>query len=452
MQPQDANLRWVLYPLAAAGFLLFFAAARDKHKLLWGLFLLSLQADLKLRFFFGHAGSEGLAFPLAVVAGFAVLGHGIVSGRFGSHSRFVWAGRLRPALIAFFATSVFSLLGTSERFVGLTQLLFEIELFLMYWLALNLVRSEADIKSTLSILYIALGIQSIIYFMQSALGVTFTMAGEVFALGELPRPGGTVGKNPAMFASFILPILLIVIAQFLTVESPRERRRMGVLSLAGVAALILTFTRAAWVAFAVGTMSLIIFGYRRRALRLSRFAPVGAAIVGVVLVFSPMIVNRLSTSPVSADYEERLRLMRIALRVVAAHPIAGVGIGAYNSIYKSFLNADEQGQWVFAVHNAYLLRAAETGVPGACAFVMLLVLGLLQAVRLARARSRFIRTVALGAGAGFLALSCEMYWDTWWAGFTYNALLWFLLGLMEAAERLEKRKARRPVEALAAVA
>jgi putative inorganic carbon (HCO3(-)) transporter len=150
-----------------------------------------------------------------------------------------------------------------------------------------------------------------------------------------------------------------------------------------------------------------------------------------------MIERRLSDSPVDQAYEERAGLMRMAVRVIASQPLSGVGPGAYAYTYKTFLTPELREQWLATVHNAYLLRAAETGIPGGIALVLLLAAGLRQALRLTRARSQIIRITAIGWSAALIAVCWEMNWDIW-RGFTYNALLWFLLGLMEAAENLSR--------------
>jgi O-antigen ligase len=153
------------------------------------------------------------------------------------------------------------------------------------------------------------------------------------------------------------------------------------------------------------------------------------------VVISPLIAVRLSES-VRDAYDERAGLMRIALRVIEAHPLTGVGPGAYEERYKNYLAHGDTDQWLAMVHNEYLLRAAETGIPGGLAWLALLVLGLRQAMRVGRKGPRFLQTLGIGWSAALVALMWEMYWDAW-RGFSYNGLVWFMLGLTEAAERLQ---------------
>jgi O-antigen ligase len=138
--------------------------------------------------------------------------------------------------------------------------------------------------------------------------------------------------------------------------------------------------------------------------------------------------------------------MEMAYRVIAAHPIAGVGPGAYDQTYKSYLTPELAERWQWTVHNYYLLRTAETGIPGGLAFVALLVLALRQALRLMDSANRLLQPIALGWSAGIIALCFQLYWDMW-TQFTPQAFLWFMLGTMAAAERIERSEPLQRVSA-----
>jgi len=442
--------RWIVYGVAALGFVTLSLAFPHPERLVWGGFILSFQADVCVRFFYGRAATPGIPVGLLVVAGGLVVAAYAVSGNLARLRPFSWGGRLALPIAGFLATSLLALPTSGERFVGLAQLLVEAQCYFVYLLALNAVRSEEQLDRTVRLLFVALGMQSIVYFIQSALRITFSLTGEVTPeLGVVPRPGGTVSTNPAGFASFVLPILLIAVAHVVSSRRRGKDLPLGGVVALGVTALTLTFTRASWTAFALGLTWLLFIAHRRGTLRLQKVVPIGVAVLGAIVIFWPMIQMRLADSPVSDAYGERAGLMHMALRVIAAQPLTGVGPGAYMYTFKAFLTPELRDQWLAPVHNAYLLRAAETGIPGGLALVVLLVAGLRQAVRLTRSRRPLIRVTAIGWSAGLLALCWEMSWDIW-RGFTYNALLWFLLGLMDAAERIARRASQAETSRAAA--
>lgn len=442
-----AEPRWIVYAVVVLGFVTLVLVFPQPHVFVWSAFVLSFQADVYLRLFYGRAGTRGLPIALLVVVGGIAAAAYKISGTREPGRGISWGGRLALPIALFFATSLLALPSSSERFVGMVQLLVEAQLFFVYLLALNMVRSEQDFDRTVKLLLVPLAMQSLVYFVESAFRVTFTLTGEVIPeVGVVPRPGGTVATNPAGFASFMLPLVLIAMAHLVSRQRTIKSLHAGIAAVLGIAALTLTFTRAAWVAFTLGMIWLLLHAVRRGALRLRRVLPIGIAVLGAVLVFWPMIERRLADSPVDQAYEERAGLMRMALRVIASQPMTGVGPGAYAFTYKTFLTPELRDQWLATVHNAYLLRAAETGIPGGIALALLLAAGLRQAMRLTRARQRFISVTAMGWSAGLIAVSWEMNWDIW-RGFTYNALLWFLLGLMDAAEAITHRATPDQVDA-----
>lgn len=432
------ELRWTVFLLLAIAVAVIALAVKDKRRLLTVSFILSFQADVYFRLMHGRAGSAGLAFPLAFVTGAALFAWLYLTNSLPRRQLRLFASMRNP-MIALFATSCLSLLGTQERFIGVTQLLFELELWFIYFVAINAFKTREDVHCILTLFFVVLAMQTIVYYIQSILGVTFTLTGEViYERGVVPRAGGTVSTNPAGFGSFIIPLLFIVVAFFITNDSSRDRRVMAALGVGGAMALILTFTRASWTAFALGSVAMAVLAFRRGLLRTRDLMILTC--VGVVLIgaFSPLIAKRIADSPVNEAYDERAGLMRIAIRVIKDNPVLGIGNGAYGAVYKGYVQGSDR-QWLATVHNEYLLRGAETGIPGMAAFIWFLCAATKRANRLSRSSDRTIATLGLGWTCGIIALCWEMYWDIW-RGYTYNALMWMMIGLMELT--LEHERAR----------
>jgi len=441
------EMRWTVFLLLAIGVAVVALMIPDKRRLLTTTFILTFQADVYLRLMHGRAGSAGLAFPLAFITG-AALFTWLYATNTLPRPQLRFLGTMRKPIIALFVTSVLSLVDTQERFVGVTQVLFELQLWFVYFVAMNAFKTREDVHRVVTLLFVVLAMQTIVYYIQTVLGITFTLTGEVIHEGGVvTRPGGTVSTNPAGFGSFVIPLLFLVVAFFITNDPTRNRRVMALLGVGGAMALILTFTRASWSAFALGCIILVALAYRRRLLKIRDLVICGC--VGLVLVgaFSPMIAKRISDSPVGEAYDERAGLMRIAIRVIKSNPINGIGDGAYGAVYKGYLNGSDR-QWLATVHNEYLLRGAETGLPGMLAFIWFLCAAVKRANQLSRSPDRTIATLGLGWTCGILALCWEMYWDIW-RGYTYNALMWMMLGLMEIT--IEHEQERKTAAAAPAV-
>ncbi|MES2352835.1 MAG: O-antigen ligase family protein [Pseudomonadota bacterium] len=440
----DADLRWLIVISLVAVFICLILAVPSREKFAWMSLVLSLQLlDPAVRLFYGGPRRDGLMFTLAFLIGLCVLFMYAVSGKFSRNYPFQWGGALKWPIVLLFATSAASLLHSHEKFIGVGTMLVQVELYVLYLIALNCVRSEEDLRTTLKWLFVTLGIQSIIYYVECIYGIYYiSPLGQIITAqeSELKRPGGTISHNPFGFANFILLIMLILIAEFLPARAHGAAPRWykGILIGMGVIALILTLSRSAWISFLVGGAWLVIIAYRRRILAYQKILYI-AIVAGVAaFVAAPLIVLRLQSSPLQRSYDERFALMQMAINVIIHNPIFGVGPGAYEVSYKNYLTADLADKWLWTVHNHYLLRTAETGIPGGLAWILLIVMGIVQALRLSKSRRLPIRTLAIGCGAGIVAVAQQMYWDMW-THVVAQELFWFLLGLMGAAEVIDRR-------------
>jgi O-antigen ligase len=402
------------------------------------MFILGLQFDVSLRLLYGHAGSAGIAMHFPFLAGLVLAIYSLFSRNGYDTGTLRWGGALGFPVAILFSCYLLPLLASTERFLGFSYLLTQLQYYFIFWLPLNFVRTEIQLDRIIRLLLLILALQSLIYYIQSLLGITFTLTGEVLPEGELPRPGGTVSTNPSGFASFILPLVFLAIARFVSPHSASSRRwHISALIGLGIGAIALTLTRAAWGSLILGLGCFVILGYRRAVLSLREILLLGALVLLAGIAAAPMIAARLEGAPLEHSYNERAALMHMAVNVIEAKPLTGVGPGAYGQKYKAYLTPELAGKWQYIVHNHYLLRTAENGIPGGIAFVLLLVAAFRYAVKLTHSDLPSVRAIALAASAGISALAFEMYWDIW-VGFTYNALLWFIFGLLCAAGTIDE--------------
>jgi len=440
LQMQSLELRWIVLPTVGLAGAIIVLVMPNKERVLSAAMVLSLQANLNLRLLYGHADSAGLAIPWTVIIAAALLGLYLWKGEFRTGRRWVWRGAMGAPILFYIATTAAPILATSERFVGATQILFDLQLYLVYLLVLNSVRTRDDVRRIVILLFIALGMQSAIYYIQSGLGITFMLSGHTAAQGEIPRPGGTISTVPAEFASFIIPILMIAVSTFITRGTLVRRGPLAVAIAMAMGAIALTYTRAAWAGVVLGSAWIMVVGHRHRLLRRRALAHVCCAAVAAVVILTPMIAKRLAGSPLGSSYSERVALMSMAVDIIKQEPVLGVGAGAYGHVFRHYLGANHDGAWMWIVHNKYLLRTAETGLAGGLALIVLFGAAIRLSLRLVRSPDPLVAKLALGTGAGLIAMCWEMYWDTF-RGFTYNALLWLLFGLLAVCWQLERQRA-----------
>ena len=219
-----------------------------------------------------------------------------------------------------------------------------------------------------------------------------------------PQPASTfVNRNFfAEFAVCTLPFAALLLAQ---ARSLRATLLLAASTGFVVTALLMTGTRGALIAMWLLLLVVLpLAAWRCRArLRFARWPLAqGAAALGVlagtVLVLgsipsgSRAIVDEgygttaltrgfhraQSIGPSDHSLNVRMVMWRDTLRVIEAHPVAGVGAGAWENAVPSYQSEGAQVETDYYVHNEYLQLVAEYGLVG-WAFLLLLAAWLLHA-------------------------------------------------------------------------
>jgi len=257
------------------------------------------------------------------------------------------------------------------------------------------------------------------------------------------RPYGLL-PHPNMLAGFLMIGLLAVTAWVIS-KRPMAWFIGTVIALAGLFALMLTFSRASWGGFAIGLGIMVVLAWRdesgssRRFLRLEPLLTLALAmIVGLVfvLLFQNFLLARAGLSTESIELRsisDRVVYSQFALRSIGETPIFGLGIGNFPwraSYYLMFTEYDLRGD---NVHNIYLSAWAELGIIGLILLVSVMILGAWAVVRTPHHTREYIEQIALFAG--FAALAVIGLLDHYpWTTIQFQAAFW---GLLAAAGKPE---------------
>jgi len=151
--------------------------------------------------------------------------------------------------------------------------------------------------------------------------------------------------------------------------------------LVGLAALGLTYVRGAWLGFAAAAAGCALT-FRRRWLVLSALA----LLVAGTLAVEPGVRDRLRTLGDLADdtTRDRLAMIDTGLRLLRAHPIAGVGPGQVKHLYPTWAGEGALRRATSHLHNTPLQIAVERGIPGLAAWLAIWVAFFTQATRTLR--------------------------------------------------------------------
>lgn len=190
----------------------------------------------------------------------------------------------------------------------------------------------------------------------------------------------------------------------------------------GIQALLVSFSRAAWLAFTIGALAILLMEIlHRRWTSIQRGAWLALAcltlISSLLLAYAQFFGVRLNSgnsfsSPTAEQQSvgERVILLKLAMPILRDHPLTGVGLGgsplALHAYYPAFTLNYEPPHW------SLFDAALETGVLGAISYLALLVFPVLVFIRRRDLWSHPILTTAL---ALLLAITVVGFFDyyTW---------------------------------------
>jgi O-antigen ligase len=332
--------------------------------------------------------------PLEAVVGGGAIGYLLLVGTRREGVRIRAADWVFALLLVFIALSTLGPVDDTDR---LRELLFWGALGIVF----HVVTAHVDSRRDLGLLLAALAASTLVE-ASFALFEYVDAWSERFSLvnGAIvyPLPQGTLG-HPNALAQFLVLAVLAVLALALADEG--VLRRLGFVAAgAGSLALVVTFSRASWIALAVGASVYLV----ERRTRM----PVLAA--GAVAAFGAAALALLGTGAIGARisslfhgeagelYDFRLELIRRGAQVAADHPLTGSGHFEEVGVYAG------RPDLATHPHNLFVGLAVFFGIPAALAFAGLVLVALRAAWKGFRARAGADRFTAVGFLALFVAL------------------------------------------------
>jgi O-antigen ligase len=288
------------------------------------------------------------------------------------------------ALAAWVGFSVISMFGATSAWHAMRALSLTASSAIVYWCASTLRAGGRD-RAVVVILCLAISLAG-----ASALAQAYGFVLESFATNR--APGGTLGNRNfvAHVAAMALPMILWLVAT--TRSTFRAMLGSGAILVAS-AALVLSRTRASWLALAIWLAIVLPLTWRGRSVFRAAMAPgrgrlLAATLVGgiVLALVVPNALDWKSDSPYLdsvkgvVNYREgsgagRLRQYQNSLKMTRAHPVAGVGPGNWAAEYPAFAGRGDpsltesgmtanpwpSSDWVAAI--------SERGIPAALAII-----------------------------------------------------------------------------------
>jgi O-antigen ligase len=247
------------------------------------------------------------------------------------------------------------------------------------------------------------------------------------------RFGGTIG-GPNTAASFFSLLIAPALAILATSASARMKK-VAFLSVSfATVALVLTLSRGGWIAAVISFTFLTLVGVKRGWL--SPRLPIASAIAltALVLPFSGTLTSRI-TGGDQGSASSRIPLMHLASSVIHDHPLLGVGANNLGIVFPHYVGPQYDQDWIYTVHNKYLLVWAEAGIGALIGFLWFLFSTLRRGWRLWRGNDLFLSPLALGFTAGIVGQMVHMNVDIFQSR-PQVQLLWLVAALLVAMQNV----------------
>ncbi len=224
------------------------------------------------------------------------------------------------------------------------------------------------------------------------------------------------------------------------------------LALGFVLALLLTFSRAAWIGLFPALGILFIRGRAKFLLPASAIILLGLLVWGLNLGSRTHLEDRvrsISAWRVDKSVQYRLIYWEAAGRMIKERPLlgSGPGYGIFIRKYRDEFKVLDTGEKVTAPHNNYLSIAVSTGLLGLAAFLFLLFTAFRSATEDFRSSSGwFGKSLVVGMTAGLTGFLVGCLFDDPLLNENISFIFWLLLGVLGA--RQADRRTRRDISRL----
>jgi len=331
-----------------------------------------------------------------------------------------------PLLIPFGAFALASALATVTAVEPLHSLIEFRNVFeaLLFYLVVNQVTTE-ERATHLTRVLIASGTVMALYSL-----------GQSVAHGMDFRVHGTMSTY-MHFAGLMMLVSLMALAQLLW----RAHRRPVLWALPALlistAALVMTYTRSAWLGFIVGCC--VLLGLRKKVflLTLPLLAGVGFLLVPQAVKTRALII--LDRRSITA--QERLSMWSSGLHMIRDHPWTGVGMGAMVDMYKHYREETspvDPKRRIGHLHNNIVQVAAERGLLGLACWLWIWLAYGYETWRIYRRlgpEHTGAKALVLGSLASVVAFHVEGLFEHTFGDSEVITLVYFLMALPFVVQR-----------------
>jgi O-antigen ligase len=253
---------------------------------------------------------------------------------------------------------------------------------------------------------------------------------------EVKRSQGMF-RHPGIAAGLCGMVLPVVLAYLLTSRTTRDTVLLILVYALGFLALLLTFSRAGLIGFAVGTIAFFaIAGWSRLISRLT-FKLAFSTLILLGTLSIPLLSAYLWSRPES--FTMRFYMFDAALQGYASHPLLGVGFNnstaAMRAPRQEFTDMGIKMGTKEPADSYYLAILTEVGPLGSILYFGFFANIVMIALGSMRQTAVDMRRLQVGMVAGLTALATQSIADGPLAGHAVGGALWLFAALIVAIRR-----------------
>ena len=259
---------------------------------------------------------------------------------------------------------------------------------------------------------------------------------------DMGRRAGEFTGSSQWFSTYLIMIIPIYLSAWIV--SKNHSRWSHILFGAGFGvlhlSLYLAHTRAAWVAIGFQIIVYTIQKLRKKWLTAVGWGGALLCLFLATLTIPTVHTNLTEMGAVTSarSMQVRFNTWSVAFQDIMQNPLVGIGLGQYSfSKYHPILE-DRDGVHV-ALHNTFIAKAVQIGIPGTLAFLGIFIVVLVRAGPLIdRCSSELVAQLSMGISLMVVGVIVRNCFDDMFLG-TVTYLFWLLLGAFFALEQCSNR-------------
>jgi O-antigen ligase len=347
----------------------------------------------------------------------------------GKHD--IHIGRIEVLSLALILWSLFSIYHSVNHALTLMELVRMLKLGLLGYIVSMTILTRKDLRDALLAFIFGLLLQSILTLLQYSFN--FDLGGLGFVVGDVRRVSGTVGW-PNTLGAYAAAVICLPVA--LWICGAVRNRFLLVLSIVfGAIPVALSFSRGAWLALAISIPLMYLLALKRHWISAGGFLRQALILITLITISGFALAEQINERAEEDTISVREQLNDVAMNMVRANPLVGVGLNTFVSAMPKYDEQDVRAYFEEPVHNIFLLMAAETGVVGLAIFLILIVMVYRMGWWLIFYEGAFESATAIGLIGGLTVILITNLSDVHLRTDVIYSVWWVFIGLLLALRR-----------------